>query len=265
MSSEKKTASNRINARKSTGSRSAAGKAVVSRNALKHGFLSANLIVEGESPEEFSELLCLLSDEFEPVGLVEQALVERVGIALWRQRRLVRAESAEVSINRQRFGDPQKRGVRNVLDLDYSVYEAMKAPEDGEDQEDIPSLQEQRRLWKSLIDEDIAETDDPFSQMSEEMREMVLDLFGVDAGQIDSVVQEEFGSWIGMFQVQVSYYESLIRDQRIRDVSRLVMQSQALPTKTDLLARYQTAHWITTFTRPSSRCVRHKRGAMQKS
>ena len=97
MSTEKKTASNRKNAQKSTGPKSDTGKAVVSQNARTHGLLSRNLIIEGESQEEFSELLGLLVDEFQPVGLVEQALVERVGIALWRQRRLVRAESAEVS------------------------------------------------------------------------------------------------------------------------------------------------------------------------
>ncbi len=33
----------------------------------------------------------------------------------------------------------------------------------------------------------------------------------------------------------------MIEEQRIREVSRLIMQSQALPSRTDLLARYQTA------------------------
>ena len=112
MTTEKKKESNRRNARKSTGPRSEAGKAVVSRNALRHGLLSRHLIIEGESQEEFSELLRLLAEEFRPVGLVEHALVERVGIALWRQRRLVRAESAEVSLNQQRFGDDAEKGSR---------------------------------------------------------------------------------------------------------------------------------------------------------
>ena len=82
MSTEKKTASNRKNAQKSTGPKSAAGKAVVSQNARTHGLLSRSLIIEGESQEEFSELLRLLVDEFQPVGLVEHALVERVDLSL---------------------------------------------------------------------------------------------------------------------------------------------------------------------------------------
>lgn len=81
MSTEKKIASNRRNAQKSAGPKSDAGKAVFSQNARTHGLLSRSLIIEGESQEEFSELLRLLADEFQPVGLVEPALVERVGIA----------------------------------------------------------------------------------------------------------------------------------------------------------------------------------------
>ena len=241
MSSEKKTASNRRNAQRSTGPSSAAGKAVVSRNALKHGLLSRHLIVEGESHEEFSELLRLLADEFQPVGMVEQALVERVGIALWRQRRLVRAESAEVSLNQQRFGYDQKREVGHVLNLDSGVYDSIVAPEDEPDENDIEDLKGERDRWKSLLDEGIADTDDPFAGLPAELRKMILQIYKVEADKVDAAVKAKFGSWSKLFSAYVRHYESLIRDQRIIEVSRLVMQSQALPSKTDLLSRYQTA------------------------
>ena len=55
MTSEKKRLSTRRNAQKSTGPRSASGKAGVSRNALKHGLLSRHLIIAGDSQEVFSE------------------------------------------------------------------------------------------------------------------------------------------------------------------------------------------------------------------
>jgi len=241
MSTEKKTASNRKNAQKSTGPKSAAGKAVVSHNARTHGLLSRNLIVAGESQEEFSELLRLLVDEFQPVGLVEHALVERVGIALWRQRRLVRAESAEVSINQQRFGDQQTREVGKVLNLGYQVYESIKAPEDGSEEMDVAVPKDLRKLWKSLVDEKVADTEDPFAHLPEKVQRTLLEKFKVEASQIDSIVKAKFGSWANMFKTQVDRCELLIERQRIREVSRLVMQSQALPSKTDLLARYQTA------------------------
>jgi hypothetical protein len=241
MSKEKKTASNRKNAQKSTGPKSAAGKEIVSQNARTHGLLSRNLIIEGESQEEFSELLSLLADEFEPVGLVEHALVERVGIALWRQRRLVRAESAEVSLNQQRFGYRQREEVCKVLSLDLLVSYKIRAPEDGPDETDITLLKDEIKLWKSLVDEKVADRDDPFAHFPEKLKRSLLEQFEVEASQIDSAVKAEYGSWTDMFKKQVDHYESLIEQQRIREVSRLIMQSQALPTKTDLLARYQTA------------------------
>lgn len=241
MTSERKRESNRENARKSTGPRSAAGKAVVSQNALKHGLLSRHLIVEGESQEEFSELLRLCSDEFKPIGLVEHALVERIGIALWRQRRLVRAESAEVSLNQQRFGYDQKKEVGHVLNLGSSVYDSIEAPEDEPDEDDVEDLKEQRDQWKSLLDEEIAEMEDPFAGLPAELQKMILQIYRVEADQVDATVKEKFGSWAKMFAAYFSHFESLIRDQRILEVSRLVMRSQALPSKTDLLARYQTA------------------------
>jgi len=241
MSTEKKTASNRKNARKSTGPKTAAGKAVVSQNARTHGLLSRSLIIEGESQEEFSELLGLLVEEFQPIGLVEHALVERVGIALWRQRRLVRAESAEVSLNQERFSEQQTREVGKVLNLEFNVYNNIRAPEDGSEEMDMAILKDQKKLWKSLVDEKVANTDNPFAHLPAKLQRTLLKNHAVEAGQIDSVVKAKFSSWAHMFQRYVDNCQLLIERQRIREVSRLVMQSQALPSKTDLLARYQTA------------------------
>ena len=242
MTTDKKAEANRRNAQRSTGPRSTAGKAVVSRNARKHGLLSRNLVIDGESQEEFAELLRLLDDELQPVGLVEHALVERVGIAIWRQRRLVRAESAEVSLNQQRFGDEQRREVGHVLGLDHDVYSEIVVPDgETEDAESLNYLRERRKLWKSLLDGNVADEDDPVACMPEELRKSLLRSFKVEAGQVASVVKKRFGSWSGFFEAQVSHFEMLIARERIPGISRLVMQSQALPSQTDLLARYQTA------------------------
>ena len=48
MSSEQKIAANRINAEKSTGPRTADGKADFAANALKHGLTSSKLIISAE-------------------------------------------------------------------------------------------------------------------------------------------------------------------------------------------------------------------------
>ena len=55
--SKRQLEANRRNALRSSGPRTAAGKAVARDNALKHGFLSRHLIIEGESAEDFQQLL----------------------------------------------------------------------------------------------------------------------------------------------------------------------------------------------------------------
>jgi hypothetical protein len=91
------------------------------------------------------------------------------------------------------------------------------------------------------VDEKIADTDDPFAHVPEKVQKILLQSYKVEACQMDSLVKAKFGSWAKMLQTYVNHYEILIQQRRILEVSRLVMQSQALPSKTDLLARYQTA------------------------
>jgi len=92
---------NRNNANKSTGPRSAEGKRKSSRNSLKHGIFSKDLIVrEGEGRENTREFLRLLEDlreDFQPVGTTEELQVELIAADFWRYRRVLRAERAEIT------------------------------------------------------------------------------------------------------------------------------------------------------------------------
>jgi len=110
---------NQSNALKSSGPTSSTGKAIVSTNAMRHAILSDRMLVDGEKPAEFSTLLRELSIALNPVGIVEAALVERIAISMWRQRRLMRAETAALSLATQ----PQKiaASVSQELDLSPSV------------------------------------------------------------------------------------------------------------------------------------------------
>lgn len=92
---------NRKNAVLSTGPTSAEGKLTSSRNATRHGLFTSRLLLDHEDPTELDALMFDLSESLEPVGPVEHALVERIAIAMWRQRRLVAAESAELQIDRR--------------------------------------------------------------------------------------------------------------------------------------------------------------------
>ena len=52
MTSERQAEANRQNAQKSTGPRTPAGKAVVTLNGIKHGLLSRESLIKGESEAE---------------------------------------------------------------------------------------------------------------------------------------------------------------------------------------------------------------------
>lgn len=98
---EQRCAANRANAMLSTGPTTAEGKAMASRNATRHGLLSARMFLDDEDPAEFHDLCAALAQSLAPADAIEDALVERIAVSLWRQRRLVTAETASVSLARQ--------------------------------------------------------------------------------------------------------------------------------------------------------------------
>src|ERR1022692_2972819 len=69
---------NRENAKKSTGPRTAEGKAASSRNRLLQGLRASKHILLDEDPEEFLFLLDDHLDRFQPVGASEENLVLRI-------------------------------------------------------------------------------------------------------------------------------------------------------------------------------------------
>ena len=97
---------NRENAKKSTGPRSAEGKAASSRNRLLHGLRANKHILLDEDPAEFLLLIHDHFDRFQPVGPGEEKLVLRIAADQWR---LDRALPAEAGIYRDRFHDVAKK------------------------------------------------------------------------------------------------------------------------------------------------------------
>jgi hypothetical protein len=84
-------------ARKSTGPRTTAGKQKSRYNALKSGIFAKVVLLKRESPTEYGSLLNGLREDLQPQGTLEAALVENLAALLWRKRRLLRAESAEIT------------------------------------------------------------------------------------------------------------------------------------------------------------------------
>src|SRR6202035_3284326 len=70
-------------AQRSTGPRTKAGKAVSSRNSTTHGCCSKQLIIEGESQEEFDELLADWMEDYRPRGKSARMMVQDAAEAQW--------------------------------------------------------------------------------------------------------------------------------------------------------------------------------------
>jgi hypothetical protein len=93
MTSEKKAEANRRNALKSTGPKTPEGKSAVRLNALRHGLRSEEILLPGEDDEALRELDEYLRAELQPVGELENLLIDRVVAAYWRLRRVGRVEA----------------------------------------------------------------------------------------------------------------------------------------------------------------------------
>lgn len=99
----KQLAANRRNATKSTGPKTPEGRAASKLNALKHGILSQEVLVRGrvlrESARELAALHQRFRDDLQPVGPVEEMLVDQIVTAHWRRRRALTAEAGEIALS----------------------------------------------------------------------------------------------------------------------------------------------------------------------
>ncbi len=96
MSTKKQTKANRQNAQKSTGPKTAQGKAVTSKNAVKHGLFAAEAVITGEDPAEYEAYRDHFLTELEPVGAVETMMAERFISLSWRLRRAERMQNQAI-------------------------------------------------------------------------------------------------------------------------------------------------------------------------
>jgi hypothetical protein len=93
MSSEARIIANRLNAQKSTGPRTAEGKAAVSQNAVTHGLSAQCDVIRGEDQEEFDQYREEMFWELNPVGAMQSRLAERIVSLAWRLRRAERIQN----------------------------------------------------------------------------------------------------------------------------------------------------------------------------
>lgn len=125
------------------------GYAAVRFNAVKHGILSRETILPHESREDYESLLNELREEYAPNGPTENTLVEELASILWRKRRVLAAEGAQINsgiaramtnslrlvntampflprITGNQFSDDESLPVREILALDADGLERRK-------------------------------------------------------------------------------------------------------------------------------------------
>jgi len=66
-------------------------------NAMKHGILSKLAVLAHEDAGEFGDLLAALVEEHQPGGVTEMHLVEELAAIIWRKRRVLLAEGANIN------------------------------------------------------------------------------------------------------------------------------------------------------------------------
>lgn len=99
MATRSQITANRRNGRKG-GVKTAKGKAITRLNAMKHGILSGEAIIRrgdvAESEQEYQLLRHALNEALKPSGLLECLLTDKLLLFLWRWRRAIRVECAEM-------------------------------------------------------------------------------------------------------------------------------------------------------------------------
>ena len=108
----------RINGAKSNGPATPDGRAISSRNSLRHGLTAKAVVLETESQDEFAALLDSFLDRFHPADPVEQELVETMAAARWRLRRLYTIESRILEIELVRRADSLDQEFNGIDDPD---------------------------------------------------------------------------------------------------------------------------------------------------
>lgn len=94
MATKKQLIANRKNAKKSTGPKDTS---LTRLNALKHGILSEEVLLNGEKRKDLEELGRRLRQELAPQGELEIILVDRIISSIWRLKRTLKVESAVMS------------------------------------------------------------------------------------------------------------------------------------------------------------------------
>ena len=149
---KKQIDANHVNAKKSTGPRTAEGKARVRLNAIKHGLRAEQIVVlsgpTAEDPAEFDSLLSNMLHDCKPAGALERVLVERLAVSFWRLRRAYRFEARAI----ERANEPNP--------MSKMLEEFSQVPVNKPCPQELPGLRSLDKLvrYEMMIDRELLRT-----------------------------------------------------------------------------------------------------------
>ena len=126
MATEAKIKANRLNARKSTGPKTAEGKAAVAQNAVKpcperrrgNGLFAHENVIKCEKQHDFDQFCAELLGGLAPVGGVEAMLASRIVSLSWRLKRVERMNSELIDVMIAKIEtDPWRKELREDAGL----------------------------------------------------------------------------------------------------------------------------------------------------
>lgn len=120
--SQKQLEANRKNA-KLGGVKTEEGKAVSKYNALKHGLLSKEVLLDGENEEALIEIGKKLRTELEPRTEIELLLVDRITANTWRLRRAMQIEVEMIQDDCKATTFEKAKGLGEAFSYDFVNYD----------------------------------------------------------------------------------------------------------------------------------------------
>jgi len=133
MPTEAQILANRRNARKSTGPRTAEGRAIVSQNAVKHGLLARQAVISTENQAEFDLYHEQMLSELAPASAMESMLAERIVSLSWRLKRVVRIQNQAIdALNADKTSGPLAKLTRSLFSKGADRPEGDPSACDGE-------------------------------------------------------------------------------------------------------------------------------------
>lgn len=100
---QKQIEANQKNAQKSMGPKSDDGKAVVAKNAVRHGILSEQVLVDEEEMYQYKKFYEAMQCKLDPKDVLQGFLVDRIISSAWRLKRVVHVETLTLQISESSF------------------------------------------------------------------------------------------------------------------------------------------------------------------